>query len=394
MIIKPKIRSNFFANAHPLGVKETLSKQFDEALASPNYNGPTNVLIIGGSSGYGLASRITLAINGGANTVNVSLESQPKNTRSGSAGFWNNHYFKQFAQKTHKAHLDVDGDAFLSSTKQTVIKKLKETIGQIDLLIYSLAAPARVDESTNKTVRSAIKTIGEDISGHTIDIAKKTIVPLHVEAATNKEIDDTVFVMGGSDWKAWVEALDEASLIAEGFKTIAYTYIGGDTTHKIYRGGTLGKAKADLEHTSKLLHASLSQEHHGEALVASSKAVVTKASVFIPQMPIYASCLFEVMQNQGLHETIVEHKHRLFHDMVYGKKRHVDASGRIRVDHLEMRADVQEETLALMEKHSDSSLFNLEGTKLFLQEAYTMNGFGHPNIDYNVAINIEQLLKT
>lgn len=392
MIIKPKIRSNFFANAHPLGIEETLKTQFEEASMLAPFKGPTNVLIIGGSSGYGLASRITLALNGNANTVNVSIESEPKGNRTGSAGFWNNLYFKKFAKNTNKTHIDISADAFLSETKESVIKTLQETIGQIDLLVYSLAAPARVDETTGKTVRSSIKTIGDSVHGHTIDIAKKTIIPLTVEPAIAQEIEDTVFVMGGSDWKAWVDALDDAQMLSEGFKTISYTYIGGETTRPIYRGGTLGKAKEHLEHTAKIMNASLSQEYHGEALVASSKAVVTKASVFIPQMSIYASCVFDVMNEKGINETTVQHKHRLFYDMVYGKKRKTDAAGRIRIDHLEMREDVQEDTLSLMQTHKDDTLFTLDGTKQFLRETYTMNGFGYDTIDYEKPVDIEALL--
>jgi enoyl-[acyl-carrier protein] reductase/trans-2-enoyl-CoA reductase (NAD+) len=259
------------------------------------------------------------------------------------------------------------------------------------LVIYSLAAGARRDEATGEAVRSHIKTVGEDALGKTIDLADMTIKDLLVTQANEQEILDTVFVMGGSDWKAWIDILEENKLLNEGFKTISYTYIGGPTTDKIYRGGTLGRAKEDLENSASSMNQRLKETLGGEALISSSKAVVTKASVFIPQMPHYVSCLFEVMMKHGVHETIIEHKYRLFKDMIYGNKRIIDEKKRIRLDHLEMEPKIQHETIELMTSLPDDAFFELKGTKQFLKEVFQIHGFEYDEIDYEADLNMDEL---
>ncbi|MDP2425478.1 MAG: trans-2-enoyl-CoA reductase family protein [bacterium] len=391
MIIEPAIRSNICINAHPLGSKQFVQNQIDEVKLLGTFPGPKNVLIIGGSSGYGLSSRIALAFGARANTINVSFESGPSGKRTGVAGWWNNIYFQQLAKETNRLHKDFNGDAFSQAMKNQVIDYIKHTLGSIDLVVYSLASPVRNNESTNQLVRSAIKAIGSEVSGKTIDIASRKVLDLTVQSASEEEIKDTVYVMGGEDWLFWIQALDQAGLLAKNAKTISYTYIGGETTTRLYRGGTLGKAKEDLEAKAVQIHELLTQKYQGEALISSSKAVVTKASVFIPQMPIYVSCIYEVMKKRGVHESITAHKHRLFKDMVYGNKRIVDDKKRIRLDHLEMDPSIQEEAIALMNKTTDQGLFDLDGTKLFIEEFYKMNGFGHPEVNYLQDISIEDM---
>jgi enoyl-[acyl-carrier protein] reductase / trans-2-enoyl-CoA reductase (NAD+) len=391
MQIKPSIRSNIFTNSHPFGCRQNVLNQINEAKAFEPFKGPKNVLIIGGSSGYGLSSRIALTYACKSNTINVSYESAPKGNRPGSAGWWNNIYFQSLTKDTNQIHKDFVGDAFSSEMKQEIVNYVKNTFGKLDLVIYSLAAGARRDEATGEAVRSQIKTIGEDALGKTIDLADLTIKDLLVTQASDQDIKDTVFVMGGSDWKAWIDNLDQNNLLNEGFKTISYTYIGGPTTERIYRGGTLGKAKADLENQAAQMNAHLSQTLHGEALISSSKAVVTKASVFIPQMPHYVSCLFEVMMKHGVHETIIEHKYRLFKDMVYGEKRIIDEKNRIRLDHLEMDPKIQEETIKLMTSLPDDEFFKLKGTKQFLKEVFQIHGFGYESIDYESEVDMDEL---
>jgi enoyl-[acyl-carrier protein] reductase/trans-2-enoyl-CoA reductase (NAD+) len=393
MIIKPSIRSNVFTNAHPLGCKANLEKQINELHGQPSFDGPKNVLIIGGSSGYGLASRIALAFKGSSNTINVSFESGPKGKRSGTAGWWNNHYFKVLTEGLPTSHKDFIGDAFSKAMKEEVIEYIKATLGKIDLVIYSLASGGRKNEETGEVVRSSIKAIGETVEGKTIDIVNKTVESLTIEEATNQEILDTVYVMGGNDWQQWIHALKDNDLINQRFKTISYTYIGGPTTEKIYRKGTLGKAKEDLELKAKTMNQWLSENYKGEALISSSKAVVTKASVFIPQMPIYVAALFDVMMKKNLHETIVAHKYRLFKDMVYGQDRIVDEEGRIRLDHLEMQEDVQVETVALMGAINDKTLFDLKGTHQFFEDFYQIHGFNFESIDYEASVDLDQLAK-
>ncbi len=393
MIIKPSIRSNVFTNAHPLGVEKFLSNQVEEAKKHPSFKGPKNVLIIGGSSGYGLSSRIALAYGANANTINVSFESGPKGKRTGTAGWWNNIFFQNLAKETGNIHKDFVGDAFSSSMKTDVAAYIKKTLGHVDLIIYSLAAGGRPDRETGELVRSSIKTIGESAKGKTIDVAKRQVKDLSVEPATQQEIEDTIYVMGGSDWQDWVDYLDKESVLAQNVKTISYTYVGGETTEKIYRGGTLGRAKEDLESKAFEINKKLSERYNGEALISSSKAVVTKASVFIPQMPVYVSCLFDVMIKNNVHETILEHKYRLFKDMVYGDKRIVDDKNRIRIDHREMEPDIQDKTAQLMQNVSDEKLFSLKGTKQFFNEFYQMNGFEHEDIDYEKDVDMDALTK-
>ena len=348
MIIKPTIRTNIFTNSHPLGCKEFVSKQIKEAKDLGSFTGPKNVLIIGGSSGYGLSSRIALAFGANANTINVSFESGPKGKRTGSAGWWNNIYFQELAEETGNTHKDFVGDAFSKEMKQQVIEYVKETFGKIDLVIYSLAAGARKNHETGEVVRSHIKAIGEPAVGKTIDLGTYDVKELVVNGANEQEILDTVYVMGGSDWFDWIDILDKNELLENNCKTISYTYIGGPTTEKIYRGGTMGHAKEDLEDKAFKLNAILNEKYNGEALISSSKAVATKASVFIPQMTIYVSCLYDVMTRNNVHESILEHKFRLFKDMVYGSNRILDSKGRIRLDHLEMDEQIQQETISLM----------------------------------------------
>ena len=390
MVIKPSIRSNVFLNAHPRGSRAYVSSLIKEAETLEKFQGPKNVLIIGGSSGYGLSSRVALAVAAQSNTLNVSFEGPPSAKRTGTAGYYNNVFFQQLMQDRDQTHIDVVADAFSKETQEKVIDLVKKHYGKLDLVIYSLAAGARPDPTTGTLIRSALKPIGEALDGETIDVATKEIKPLHMDPATQEDIDNTVFVMGGSIWKEWIEALDEAELLSPSFKTISYTYVGSGSMDKIYRAGTIGKAKDDLEDTALRMDIWLKEKYQGEALISSSKAVVTKASVFIPGIPSYISCLFDVMKAKGLHESTLKHKHRLFKEMVYGDQRILDDKKRIRIDHYEMQEDVQEETLALLEASKDNIL-ELDGTKAFIHEFYQIHGFEFDKIDYEEDIDILEL---
>jgi len=391
MIIKPLIRANVFLTAHPLGCRQFVKHQIDEARRLPPFHGPSNVLIIGGSSGFGLASRIALAVSGKSNTINVSYESGPKGERTGTAGWWNNLAFQEAMRPSSTSHKDFIGDAFSSLMKNQVIEYLKQTGIKLDLIVYSLAAGACTNETTGELVRSHIKTIGEPVSGKTIDISTMSIKQITVDGATNMEIDDTVFVMGGRDWKSWIEQLDQANVLNQNVKTVAYTYVGGDITTRIYRFGTIGRAKVDLENTGHALHTFLASKYNGEALISASKAVVTKASVFIPQMPIYVAYLFDVMKRHGVHETTLEHKYRLFKDMIYGLNRVIDDEGRLRLDQYEMAPSIQDEVNKLMMNIDDVSLLNNQATKQFVDEFYQIHGFRIDGIDYGLDVNLEEI---
>ena len=391
MIIKPALRSNVFLNSHPLGSQAYIRQLIQEARTHQPFKGPKHVLIIGGSSGYGLSSRIALAVGANASTINVSFESGPKGDRTGSAGWWNNIFFHQEIANAQSVHKDFIGDAFSSAMKQQVIQYIQEQKITIDLVVYSLASGVRNNPTTNELVRSAIKPIGQPVAGKTIDVSDKKILDLALNPASEQEINDTVYVMGGGDWKAWMDALDQAKVLSPFVKTISYTYIGGPTNAPIYRSGTLGKAKEDLESKAKEIHTMLQTNYQGEALISSSKAVVTKASVFIPKMPIYVSCLFDVMTRRGVHETTLQHKYRLFSDMVYGSKRVVDAEGRIRLDARELTDSIQQETLKLMEVYDNEKLFSLNGTQMFISEFYQIHGFGIAGVNENEDVNLDTL---
>ncbi|WP_025725238.1 trans-2-enoyl-CoA reductase family protein [Acholeplasma granularum] len=393
MIIKPSVRSNFFTNAHPLGVQKMIKNYIKDVKNLEPFKGPKNVLIIGGSSGYGLASRISLAFGANAHTINVSFESQPKGSKTGSAGFWNNLFFQDEVKNLNTKHIDFNADAFLLETKQTILETIKKEFGQIDLLIYSLASGVRKNIDTGDMVRSSIKPLGSPAVGRTIDIKSMQVEPLTVEPATESETNDTVFVMGGGDWYDWVTFLEKNGALAQNFKTISYTYIGGKNTDAIYRSGTLGKAKEDLELKSEIMNKMLKEKYQGESLISSSKAIVSKASVFIPQMPIYVSYLFDEMLKNKTHETTLEHKHRLFKDMVYGNQRILDDLGRIRLDHMEMKEPIQNDIHELMHKDITPEFLKLEGTKLFIKEFYNINGFSVDGINEELDVDLEKLIE-
>jgi enoyl-[acyl-carrier protein] reductase/trans-2-enoyl-CoA reductase (NAD+) len=394
MIIKPSIRSNFFTNTNPLGVQKMMNNYVKEIHKMESYKGPKNVLIIGGSSGYGLASRISLAFKGNANTINVSFESYPKGNKTGSAGYWNNLFFHEVTKDLKTKHIDFNADAFSFETKKAILDTIKKEFGQIDLLVYSLASGVRKNYETGDVVRSHIKSLGKAVEGMTIDIKSMTVQPLVVEPANEEETLNTVYVMGGSDWYDWVKYLDEGKVLSKHFKTISYTYIGGKNTDAIYRHGTLGKAKEDLENVAYKLNQMLKEKYDGEALISSSKAIVSKASVFIPQMPMYVSYLFDVMMKHQVHETTLEHKHRLFKDMVYGSQRITDELGRIRLDHKEMDPVIQDEVHQLMQQKVDNSFLQKPGTKMFIEEFFNINGFMIEGINEDEDIDIEALAKT
>jgi enoyl-[acyl-carrier protein] reductase/trans-2-enoyl-CoA reductase (NAD+) len=392
MIIKPKIRMNICTTVHPLGCEQAIKNQINEVEAMEKYEGPKNVLIIGGSSGYGLSSRISLAFGANANTINVSFESAPKGKRTGSPGWWNNLYFERLSAKTGNKHADFNGDAFSHEMKAKVIDYINKEFGKIDLVIYSLASGVRTNPDTKENVKSALKTIGEPFTGQTIDIATLTTKDITVDNATEQEIEDTIYVMGGDDWKMWIDALDQNNCLNQGVKTISYTYVGGKTTDVIYRLGSIGRAKRDLELKCALINDNLNAKYNGEALISSSKAVTTKASVHIPAMAIYMSCLYETMMKHGCHESIIEHKHRLFKDCVYGNVNLKDEKGRIRVDKEELSDLIQDEAIDLMYSLSLEEVLNLKGGKLFLKEYYQLNGFNVDGVDYNADIDLESLI--
>lgn len=367
MKLKPMVRDNIALNADEQGCEIAIHNQINELKNLPTIQDQElNVLIIGGSSGYGLASRIALTYKANAYTYSVSFERAAKGRNTASAGYYNNEIFK--ALNPDKAD-NLNADAFAHETKQTVIEDFKNMDKKIDLLIYSVASGIRIDPDTQEKYVSALKPIGKAFHGQSVDIAKETIKEESIEPATEEDIFNTTKVMGGEDYLLWVEALDKANLFNEHAQTITYTYIGSPLTYPIYKDGTIGHAKRDLENTIPKIQA-IMDKYHGTSRISSSKTVVTKASVFIPTVALYASALFKVMKEEGTHESITKHKYRLFKDFVYNKDNH---DSLIRLDSFELNEDTQTKVGTLLNSF-DNDLQKVD-FNFFKKEFMNMSGF-------------------
>ena len=393
MVIKPRLKGSLALTNHPIGAKEFVKRQIDYIKSQDKYTGPKKVLIIGASSGYGLASRISLAFGAGADTIGVAFEKGIEGKRIGTAGWWNTIAFTEAAKEEGLAAKNFIGDAFSNEMKADVIKYIKEEFGgKIDLLIYSLASAMRTDPKDGVTYRSALKSTKGEIVGPSINIEKDAMEETTMGVATPEEIQSTVKVMGGEDWKLWVDALDEAGVLT-GFKTVAYSYLGPKVTYGIYKDGTIGAAKRDLEHTSDVLNDFLKEKYNGEAYVSLSKALMTKASAVIPIFPLYAALLYRVMKEKGIHEGTIEQKHRLLKDMIYGGKPEIDEERRLRPDNWEMREDVQAEVEALWDKVTPENFKEISDYEGARKEFMQLNGFDFDNVDYDADIDLEELAK-
>jgi enoyl-[acyl-carrier protein] reductase / trans-2-enoyl-CoA reductase (NAD+) len=391
--IKPVLKGNIARAAHPIGCKASVKEQIEFVKENDRYNGPKKALVLGASSSYGLASRISLAFGSQADTIGVSFErgiTSPEQT--GTAGWWNNIFFKQEAERAGLLAKNFIGDAFSTEMKNKVIQYIKEEFGgKIDILVYSLASPKRIDPQTGAVYTSCIKSIGEEVRDYSINLEKQEIFEQVVEPATEQEIADTVKVMGGEDWELWVEALMEAGVLATGFKTVLYSYLGPDITRPFYSGGTLGQAKAHAAETSERMNEMLQETLNGESVICVSKAVTTKASAVIPILPVYASALYKVMLEKGLHETPIMHKHRFFRDMLYGEKREYDENGYLRPDSWELREDVQTEVKAIIDRVTPENFKELTAVDVFTKEFLQLNGFLIDGVNYDEELDLEAL---
>lgn len=394
MKVEMKLKGNMARSVNPYGCRQEVKNQIDYVKEQGDYEGTKKTLILGASSSYGLASRITAAFGSHADTIGVSFERGPKDeTMLGTAGWYNNIFFKEFAEKEGLIAKNFIGDAFSLEMKEQVISYIKEAFGgKIDLLIYSLAAPKRTDYKTGITYSSALKPIGKEVVGENINLEKEQLFTQTVEAATNEEIEGTVKVMGGEDWEWWVELLKEAGCLADGFKTVLYSYIGPEVTHAFYHDGSLGIAKEQAEESSKRINESL-RELNGQSLICVSKAVTTKASVVIPILPKYLICLYKVMLEQGTHETPIMHKDRIFRTMLYGHEANFDEKGRLRPDSWELSEDVQTKVNELMAKlTAENFKTDLTAYDLFKKEFLNINGF---EVDGNMIneVDVEELMR-
>lgn len=389
MIIKPRVRGFLCITTHPEGCRENVSRQIRHVQSGGMIDGgPKRVLVLGASTGYGLASRITAAFGAGASTLGVFFEKPGTERKPGTAGWYNAAAFHSAADEAGLYAKSVNGDAFSDDVKARVIDLIKEDLGAIDLVVYSLAAPRRTHPKTGVVHTSTLKPIGADTVQKGVNTDKEEIQEYHLEAANQDEIDNTVAVMGGEDWQMWIEALDEAGVLAEGAKTTAYTYIGEKITWDIYWHGTIGAAKKDLDKRVVDIRERLAA-HGGDARVSVLKAVVTQASAAIPAMPIYLAILFKVMKARGEHEGCIEQVNRLFRDSLYGTAAGPDADGRLRADNLELNPEVQAEVAEIWEQINTDNLKKLSDFDGYRQEFLQLFGFEVDGVNYDADVNPE-----
>ena len=370
--------------SHPVGCAANVREQIEFVRRQgPLKNAPKRVLVIGASTGYGLASRITAAWGGRAATVGVFFERPSEDPNSpATAGWYNSAAFEEAAHADGLYAKSINGDAFSDEIKRQTVDLIKSDLGQIDLLIYSLASPRRTHPVTGVTHKSVLKPVERSFTAKTVDTDRGTVNDITIEPATGAEIADTVAVMGGDDWKRWVSALEEAGLIAEGFTTVAYSYIGPTLTWAVYRNGTIGMAKMDLEASAQQLHTRLAPKK-GRAFVSVNKALVTQASSAIPVVPLYISLLYKVMKEKGLHEGCIEQIHRLFKTQLYdGSTPAPDENGLLRVDDWEMRDDIQGAVAELWPEVCTENLEAISDIRGYRSEFLKLFGFGRPDVDY------------
>lgn len=381
MIIKPKIRGFICTTTHPLGCEANIREQIEFTRAQPKLDGPKRVLVIGASSGYGMSSRIAAAFGSDASTIGVFFEKPGTEKKTGTAGWYNAASFERLAHEAGLYAKSINGDAFSHQAKQQVIDLIKADLGQIDLVVYSLASPVRKMPDSGEVIRSVLKPIGETYRSTAIDTNKDCIIETEIEPATEDEVAATVQVMGGEDWQLWVDALADAGVLADGCKTVAYSYIGTDITWPIYWHGALGKAKQHLDDTASRLNARLA-DIGGQANVAVLKSVVTQASSAIPVMPLYLSMVFKVMKEQGIHEGCMDQVWRLFRTGLYGSDAQMDDAQRYRLDDWELRDDVQNACRELWPQVTTENLFELTDYAAYKDEFLKLFGFGLESIDY------------
>ena len=390
MIIKPRIRGFICTTTHPVGCENNVKEQIALTKAQgPIANAPKRVLVVGSSSGYGLSSRITAAFGGGASTIGVFFEKAATEKKTGTAGWYNSAAFDKLAKEEGLYSKSLNGDAFSNEAKQKTIDLIKEDLGQIDMVVYSLASPVRKMPETGEVIRSSLKPIGNTYTATAVDTNKDAIIEASVEPATEQEIQDTITVMGGEDWELWMSALSDAGVLADGCKTVAYSYIGTELTWPIYWDGALGKAKMDLDRAATALNEKLSVTG-GTANVAVLKSVVTQASSAIPVMPLYIAMVFKKMREEGVHEGCQEQILRMFSQRLYredGSAPEVDDQNRLRLDDWELREDIQKHCRELWPQVTTENLKDLTDYAEYKEEFLKLFGFGVDGVDYDADVS-------
>ena len=386
MIIKPRVRGFMCITTHPLGCETNVKNQIDFIKSQPAIDAPKRVLVIGSSTGYGLAARIAAAFGSGAATLGIFFEKPGSESKPGTAGWYNSAAFHKFAEQDGLYAKSINGDAFSDEVKAKTIATIKEDLGQIDLVIYSLAAPRRQHPKTGEVFNSTLKPVGKNITMRGINTDKETIQEFSLEAANEQEIADTVAVMGGEDWQMWIDDLSAAGVLAEGAKTTAFTYVGEKMTWDLYWDGTIGQAKKDLDKRVVSIREKLAAQG-GDARVSVLKAVVTQASSAIPIMPLYLAMLFKEMKRDGSHEGCIEQLYRLFTECLYSDSPRTDAEGRLRVDELELRPEIQTAVAEAWSKISTENLAELTDFVGYKHEFLKLFGFDIEGVDYDADVD-------
>ncbi len=387
MVIKPKVRGFICTTSHPAGCEANVNQQIEVIKkAGVVANGPKKVLVIGSSTGYGLSARIASAFGSDAATVGVFFEKPATEKKTASAGWYNSAAFDKAAKEAGIYSKSFNGDAFSHEMKARVVETIKEDLGKIDLIVYSLASPVRKLPDSGEVMRSVLKPIGEIYRSKAVDTNKNIMVDVEIGVANEEEIANTITVMGGEDWELWMKALRDADVLADGVKTVAFGYIGTEITWPIYWHGTLGKAKEDVDRAAGAITNSLA-DINGQANVAVLKSVVTQASAAIPVMPIYIATSFKVMKELGIHEGCIEQLNRLYRTQLFNGQPELDDMNRYRMDDLELRDEVQEECLKIIPAVNDENLFELTDFQIYKDEFLKLFGFGLVGVDYEADID-------
>jgi enoyl-[acyl-carrier protein] reductase/trans-2-enoyl-CoA reductase (NAD+) len=388
MVIKPKIRGFVCITAHPQGCAAHVQEQINLIKSrGPLKNGPRNVLVIGASTGYGLASRIAAAFGAGANTLGIFFERPSEEDRPATPGWYNSIAFTDAARAAGLKALNLNGDAFSDDIKRQAIDLIRREMGPIDLIVYSLASPRRTHPRTGAVHKSVLKPVGQSYTNKTVDTDKGIVSQITIEPANEAEIADTTAVMGGEDWEMWIEALLAEGLIAPGATSMAYSYIGPEVTWAIYKNGTIGLAKNDLERAARKIDASLKAHGYGRAFISVNKALVTQASSAIPVVPLYISILYKIMKANGTHEGCIEQIQRLFATQLYGGTGlQFDDQGRVRIDDWEMRPEIQSEVARIWPQVTTENLASFTDIAGYRSEFLKLFGFGIPGINYEAEV--------
>ena len=387
MIIEPRMRGFICLTAHPKGCEQSVKNQIEYVKSKGPIDGAKKVLVIGASTGFGLASRITSAFGSNASTIGVFFEKPPSEGKTASPGWYNSAAFEKLAHEAGLYAKSINGDAFSNEIKKQTLDLIKSDLGQVDLVIYSLASPVRMNPNTGVLHRSVLKPIGSTFTNKTVDFHSGVVSNISIEPCNEEDIENTVAVMGGEDWSMWIEDLKAANLLAPGAKTVAYSYIGPSLTEAVYRKGTIGRAKDHLEATAFSITDSL-KSIGGTAFVSVNKALVTQASSAIPVIPLYISLLYKIMKEEGIHEGCIEQIQRLYQNKLYaGTDIPIDEKGRIRIDDWEMRADVQEKVAKLWEQATTENLLSIGDLEGYKKDFHNLFGFGFEGVNYEADAN-------